>query len=390
MHIKKMALYNFRNFKQVDELLLAGGNLLIAAAPNATGKTNFIEAVVMLLRGRSFRAAYGDCVRWGEDEFGVRGQVERGEQEATVAVRYNRTTRKMYVEEDRTPVSPVLFYQHYPLTLFLPEDAFLFTRGPAQRRNFLNRALVSVPAYVSALVQYQRALKQRNANLKTAESFGDVVAWTEVLAEHAQVLWTHRQNIVAYLTTHLPQLYSSLTGEELPVMVKLEATNNTAVELVIVLERAFRHERRYGHTLYGPHRDDVVVSVNNRSVSAALSRGQQRSLIIAMKLAAHRYISKAINETPLFVADELLSELDEQRQETLLANLPTGTQVMLTATEVPASVRKRSDTYFLDLRSILDQAEDPSMPRGAEKVTVLEPEAEVVDAIVGLERVGVR
>ncbi|MAF80933.1 hypothetical protein CL628_02870 [bacterium] len=359
MYLEKLALHNFRNFTHVEQIVLPKSGLLIAAAPNATGKTNFLESIVMLLRGKSFRAGHAECVQWGEDGFVVRGVVHRQAGTLTTAVHYHQPTQKVRIEEGGEPVSPVMFYQHYPMVTFLPEDTFLFTRGPAVRRNFLNRALVSVPAYVSALVQYQRSLKQRNANLKTAASFADLAAWTDVLVEHAESLWQHRRSLATFISTHLPELYQRITGEELLLVIELVTSTESAGELAENLANSFPHESRYGYTLQGPHRDDLTVTVDDRPVADFLSQGQQRSLVIALKLCAHSYIKKTINETPLFIADELLSELDEQRQEILLANLPTATQTILTTTSVPAIVKKRADAHLLDLRSILAAAEEP-------------------------------
>ncbi|MCH8748634.1 hypothetical protein IH781_02690, partial [Patescibacteria group bacterium] len=165
MNITSLTLHNFRNFWQSPEIDLPRGALLVAAAPNATGKTNFLESLVVLLRGKSWRGATEDCVRWGQESFTVRGEVEHGGIKSQLAVRYHRPTKKLRIEEDGSPASPITFFSHYPFILFLPEDSFLFAGGPALRRNFLNQTLVCSPAYVSALVQYQRALRQRNAAL---------------------------------------------------------------------------------------------------------------------------------------------------------------------------------------------------------------------------------
>ena len=374
MYLEKLALHNFRNFAEVDEIVLPQNGLLIAAATNATGKTNFLEAVTMLLRGKSFRASHAECVRWGEDGFTVRGAVHREDSAVVTSVQYHQPTRKVRIEEQGEPVSPVVFYQHYPMILFLPEDTFLFTRGPAIRRNFLNRSLISVPAYVSALVQYQRSLKQRNASLKAAREVGDLSAWTSVMVEHAEVLWRHRRSLTTFIATHLAETYQRITGEELPVAVELTASADTAEGLTESLEKGFAHERRYGYTLQGPHRDDLAITTEGRSVGTVLSQGQQRSLVIALKLCAHNYMKKAIDETPIIMADELLSELDEERQETLLANLPTTAQVIVTTTAVPRTVQARSDVHMLDLRSILKTAE-----------TNAEPEAMTVTAAQAVE-----
>lgn len=353
MYITQLAISNFRNLTDVSELVLAPRGLLIAAAPNATGKTNFLESVVMLLRGKSFRASHAECIGWGGDSFIVRGEVHTNNQDVSVAVRYHEPTKRLRVEESGIPASPVTFYQHYPLVLFLPEDTFLFTRGPAQRRNFLNRSLVSTPAYVSALVQYQRSLRQRNANVRSAKAYEDVAAWTDVLVEHADTLWTHRHSLIDFMATHLAELYTSITAEELKLTVTLSTSCDSSSQLRETLREHFEQERRHGYTMFGPHRDDITVMIGDRPVGVSLSQGQQRSLVIALKLAVHRYITQTTGEVPLLVCDELLSELDSKRQEILLAHLPTTAQIIIATTEVPSSVQGRTDAHFLDLSSII-------------------------------------
>ncbi len=351
MNITKLALYNFRNFTQVDEIGLPSDALLIAAAPNATGKTNFLEALVVLLRGKSFRATHKECLQWTQESFVVRGTIQHTTKETELAVQYHEPSRKLRVEEDGVPASPVTFYSQYPLILFLPEDTFIFARGPAARRNFLNRTLISRPHYVAALVQYHRVLKQRNVSLKGARHYSDIAAWTELLIEHGQVLSRHRQEFVSYITTHLNDIYQQLSGERLEFGVAL-GSGEEDESLATLLERSFDHERRYGYTLAGPHRDDLSVTVDNRPVAAVLSQGQTRSLVIALKIASWRYIYSVTQEKPIILLDEVLSELDPERQTALLRHLPPA-QIIVTATEIPESVQEQDNVHLLDLGLIL-------------------------------------
>lgn len=351
MNISQLGLYNFRNFTQVDEILLPPDALLIAAAPNATGKTNFLEALVVLLRGKSFRVLHAECVQWGQDSFTVRGAVRRGEADTELAVQYHTPSRRLRVEENGVPASPVTFYSNYPMILFLPEDTFIFSRGPAARRNFLNRILVSRSHYVAALVQYQRALKQRNVALKRASEYKDIAVWTDMLVEQGRAVWQHRLEFIAYVTTHLNDLYQQLSGETAEFSVTLQQSGDSD-SLAAALERRFAEERRAGYTLAGPHRDDLVVTMNGRSVDSTLSRGQLRSLTIALKIASWRYIYSVTNEKPIILLDEVLSELDGERQAALLSHLPEA-QIIMTCTAIPVGMQTERDVHLLDLRSIL-------------------------------------
>lgn len=352
MDIKWLSLTNFRNLKSGGEIELPSGGLLVAAAPNAVGKTNFLESVTVLLRGKSFRARIDECVGWGKDSFIVQGEIERGGEKSSVAVRYYHPLRKMRIEEDGVPASVVAFYSHYPFVLFLPEDTFLLSRGPAQRRNFLNHVLVCHPHYVAALVQYHRALRQRNASLKKAKSFNDVQAWTEILAEQAATVWQHRGNFISFINSRLSDMYGRLSGEKYLFEVEMAYGASATTGFMNELEKSFSHERSFGYTMYGPHRDDMVITTGGREAQAVLSRGQVRSLVIALKVLAHSYMGQITKEEPLLLLDDVLSELDNRRREALLENLPE-TQTLLTCTTVPRVLRARDDVYLLDLRSVI-------------------------------------
>lgn len=370
MYIKHLALTNFRNFVDVEEITFPEKAFLVAAAPNATGKTNFLEAIAMILRGKSFRASAEECIRWGEESYVLRGEVVSNNGPARLAVRYHRPTRKMRIEENGAPASPVTFFARYPYVLFLPDDTNLITGGPAHRRNFLNHVLVSVPSYLPTLVQYHRALKQRNALLKQATTASDVAAWTEVLLEHSRPLWHQRESFAQFVNAQLGDIYQSLTGEQLPLKTTL-VTSATPEAYPAKLQQSFSYEQRLGFTLHGPHRDDIEITTQGRTLRAALSRGQLRSVVVALKIAAYRFIYKTTNEQPLLLLDEVLSELDTTRQAMLLQNLP-ATQILLTCTSVPEILRQRDNVHLLDLRSILEPANSPptSPPVATERVAV--------------------
>ncbi|MEX1112258.1 MAG: DNA replication and repair protein RecF [Candidatus Andersenbacteria bacterium] len=352
MKIRELTIHNFRNILKSQTIEFPEANLLIAAAPNATGKTNFLEALIVLLRGKSFRASHEECVGWGEEYFLVKGLIDRDGGQKTLAVQYHAPTKKLRIEEDGQPVSPVTFYSHYPVILFLPEDTFIFYRGPAARRNLLNTTLVSSPQYLSAIVQYQRALRQRNSALKAAGKREDVSVWSDVLVGYAQDVWVGRQALVQYMNTHINELYNSLFNEQYDFTIELITGAPEPQQYQNLLQESWEYERRYKYTLYGPHRDDIRIMANGREVSSVLSRGQMRSLVIALKVAAFGYVRQTLNTTPILLFDEVLSELDEVRQKNLLKHLPDA-QILLTCTAVPEGVKQQEGAYMLDLHTIV-------------------------------------
>jgi DNA replication and repair protein RecF len=363
MDLVRINLTNFRNFSPKTEIELPRAGLLVAAAPNAVGKTNFLESIMVLLRGKTWRARIQECVKWGEDSFLLEGEIERQQDnDSRVAIRYHKPSHKIRIEEDGLPASVVAFYAHYPFVMFVPEDTFLLSRGPAQRRNFINHVLVCQPNYVSALVQYHRVLRQRNEALKRARSAADVSTWTDLLVEHATSVWRHRDNLVTYWNDKINEIYHSLSGEEKEFSISLAFGTRDRERLVDELNRAFRLEHRYGYTLYGPHRDDLVVLTKQKRVATALSGGQMKSLVVALKILSHRYVRQVTKEEPLLLLDDVFSELDEKRQVTLVENLP-NTQTIITCTTLPEALRRREGVYLLDLQSIIQE-------KGREKKSV--------------------
>lgn len=361
MKLTSISFRNFRNLRDAQVVDVPSEPLLVAVAPNATGKTNFLEAIAMLLRGKSFRGSHEECVTWGADFFLVQGQVEGREGMATVAVQYHVPSRKLRIEQDTHPISPVVFYANYPYVMFVPEDTFLLHRGPALRRNFLNNSLAASTAYLSGLVQYQRALRQRNTALKDAHSPADVAAWTSVLSEHAAVIWDHREALVRYLAAQLPPMITKLLAIDDPLTLRLTRGVPNGKNLSEALEDVWAQEQRYKYTLLGPHRDDLEVFVAGRPARAVLSRGQIRSLVTALKIVVYQFIKQTSAVTPLLLLDEVLSELDSERQRQLFEILP-NTQTLLTCTDIPAEIKRRSDVYLLDLKQLTGKSSDNVAP----------------------------
>lgn len=375
MKLLSLSFRNFRNLRDADVVDIPDVPLLVASAPNATGKTNFLEAVAVLLRGKSFRASHEECVAWGKDLFLVQGEVEGRDGKAALAVQYHTPSRKLRIEQNTEPISPVLFYANYPIVLFLPDDTFLLHRGPAVRRNFINSALATSTSYLSGLVQYQRSLRQRNTALKNARSPDDVAAWTSIVAEHAKTVWAGRESFFTYLVAQLPAVLDAFSplGDEIEIRFNKGAPND--IDLAQALSDAWPQEERYKYTLYGPHRDDFDIYINGRPARAVLSRGQIRSLVISMKVVTYQFIKQTSGMVPLLLLDEVLSELDEGRQHVLFELLPS-TQTFLTCTEMPAEVKKRSDVYMLDLQQLVGPAPAKDTSR-----VVVEEEREAVGAV---------
>lgn len=382
MYISRLSLYSFRNFAAVEEIELAPQGILAAVAPNATGKTNFLESIVVLLRGKSFRARLEECVKWGEDEFTLRATIQEGETVRHLAAAYSKVAHVLRLEEGGEPVSPVALYSAYPAVLFLPDDATVFYRGPGVRRNFLNQTLIHFPGYLAALVQYQRALRQRNSALKTARTPEDVATWSDLLVEYARVLWQQRMMVVDFFQSHLTDMYEAVSGERLALTVRFIPGAHTVDEFASILREAWTYEHKYAYTLHGPHRDDLTIEDSQgRAIQAILSRGQMGGLIAALKILVWRFMKQATGVEPLLLLDDVLSELDDGRQRRLLAALPAA-QIILTCTDLPAALTEAAPVHVLDLRAILAAPTQATQEMKKQTVPVaVQPETEAAVAV---------
>lgn len=372
MKIATLTLQNFRNFREVEEVRFSPTGLLVVATPNAVGKTNFLESIYFLLRGKSFRAQTVECVQWGADFFSIRATVSTQAGAATLAATYDKGKKVLALQENGVPTSLTTFYSHYPFILFLPEDTFMFARGPAARRNFLNTTLAALPHYFSALVQYHRVLRQRNAALKNARVATDIEVWDQLLVEYAELLWDQRRLFVQFMSTHLPRVYKEIGGSSEVVEIRFIPGAADVKDFRTILAQSFAQESRYKHTLYGAHRDDFAIWQDGHQVQTALSRGQTRLLTIALKIVAYQYIKQITKEEPLLLLDEVLSELDDATQHALLNHLPK-TQTLLTCTKLPRELRDHVGAHMIDLRALLQPTPSPVVQRS---VVVQEPAVE--------------
>ncbi|PIT98412.1 MAG: hypothetical protein COT71_00780 [Candidatus Andersenbacteria bacterium CG10_big_fil_rev_8_21_14_0_10_54_11] len=352
MRLERLGLSHFRNLGGESEFELPPQGLLAAVAPNAAGKTNFLESIAVLLRGKSFRAPLAACVAWGQPGFMVWGDVT-GSETSRVAVRYQADGGKLRIEEEGEVVSLLPFYARYPYVLFVPEDTFLFSRGPAGRRSFLNQMLVAHTSYLAALVQYYRVLRQRNQALKSARSAEAVGVWTELLAEHAAEVWRFRRGAVQFFAGRTEALYQELTGERRELSVRWQPGAQAPEAFTDELDRQFSASVRAGHTLTGPHRDDFIILTDGRPVAAVLSRGQLRGLALALKVLTYQYLVQVCKREPLVLLDDALSELDETRGAALLNHLPAAAQIFLTCTRLPRALARADSVFALDLRRLI-------------------------------------
>jgi DNA replication and repair protein RecF len=354
--VRTLRLSDFRNYEQLELELGPGVNFF--TGPNGSGKTSILEAVSFLAVARSLRGANdGEVIRWGAKSFGVSGDIVSDDAERTSTLRYERGGRKeVTLDGERAAVLSDLV-GILRVAWFCPEDTWLTKGGPAERRKLLDMTLCQLDhAYLSALSNYRRALRQRNEALLSwapdDESERLVDVWTERLVEYGSRVVAGRAALMPRLSGAVSRFHERIAGdEEIGLRYKCttsrEDADGAAVEMAdedtarisfaAALERVASDERRRGFTLVGPHRDDLEVRLGGRTLRTFGSQGQHRTAAIALKLGEAEVLDSD-GRGVVVLLDDIMSELDDRRASSLVELVSGLGQALLTSTRPSAAV----------------------------------------------------
>lgn len=329
----------FRNHRTLSWSPSPKLNLLSGA--NAQGKTNLLEALGFLLTGRSFRTSrLGELPTWGAERAAVGGELHRADGSRTVRRSIERLmTGAWQGSGDDCPWARAVAFGW--------ADLEILTGGPLARRNFLDGFATRLyPSHRPALIRYRQILARRNRLLQEGRFAADVDGrlgpWDEQLALVGMELIDRRRRAVASLQTEIARIYPALAGGHPKVEIAYRASLGQATEpsaFVAALARARRAELARGQTLVGPHRDDLAIELDGMDVRAFGSRGQQRLLALALRLAEVLPITEAAGTSPVLLLDDALSELDSRVCDNVLREIDHAEQVFLTSPEPLASGR---------------------------------------------------
>jgi DNA replication and repair protein RecF len=339
VHLTKLRLYNYRNIGETEIYPSVGTNLF--SGRNGQGKTNLLESIYLLGYGKSFRTANPkDCIQHGRMEGCVEGCIENGDLRRDLKVTITREEKKLYLLGKPVPLDEFVGNLH--LLAFTHEHLRVVRGGPADRRAFLDRAMVTLyPGHVTQLAVYGRSLKQRNRILSEArEGRGrinnDLIdSWDEALAKAGARILRNRFRYAEQMKQDLPQ---GLFGTEMLKMHYVSTIMTEEFEAASI-EQTFRerllnsrpNDLRTGFTSVGPHRDDLKLYVNGKSLVDFGSAGQQRSSLLALYFSQMEIHRKVHGYYPIFLVDDAEAELDEQRLHIFLSHLSQRTQVFLTS-----------------------------------------------------------
>ncbi len=337
MYIKKIFLNNFRNLKKLEFQPSEHFNVLWGE--NAQGKTNILEGIYLLSHLKSFRGSpVHELIRW--DASISRLFCEVGLEEIQTTIELTLQGQQKSARVNNKTISRVSdFFGALVTILFSPEEAGI-TRGyPVGRRALLDRAIFFTdPSFLDRARLYQRCLQQRNRLLKDKACAALLLPWTEELIETGCHLRRDRLEYLRVLAPRVRYIYRQITAdrEQADLFYSVPADSMDSLRKVFrqELSQAALQEQRLGRTLVGPHRDDLIFSVNGHLLRLYGSQGQQRSVLLAFKTAQILDLEQRFGFSPILLLDDMAGELDQQRQEFFFDFLRARQgQVFITATD---------------------------------------------------------
>lgn len=344
MILDNIQIHMFRNIKSAAVEFSNRFNIFYG--DNGHGKTNFLEAIFYLGTVKSFRNAKNkDMIAWNQQAATLKSSIKDNGVQHNLFISFNNHGRQIKVDEKN--VNKLTDYCNtLALVAFSPDELGMISGAPEQRRRYLDKAIYcSNPEYLNIYYDYFRALKQRNQLLKQ-HSYAGLEAWTDQLATAGARLITERHKYVETLTELVFKYYKKISGSDEEVRLCYHANSLSDLkdpvhvrnQLCSVLVQSSRLDRERGMTHRGPHRDDLEFVLNGRPIREHGSQGQQKSFVIAMKMAEIEYLEKTRGKSPILLLDDVTAELDSNRTMHLLKFMANkNMQVFMTTTD-PAAV----------------------------------------------------
>jgi DNA replication and repair protein RecF len=341
MKLIKLKLGSFRNLKNLE--LAPGQKFNVFYGNNGQGKTNLLESIYLLATMKSFKQAKNaELIAFGAEFALIKGVVERDRVKREISVLLEKQGKKAKIDA-KLATRLTDFFGNLNVVVFTPEEISMVRGGPELRRRYLDRAVFTCDLdYLAAYHDYAKILKNRNALLKSNESFG-IEVWTEQLIEAALVVIARRQAYLAEIGQLLQQFYSEISGNDESVQIEYRLhgveeklfAEEPRRALATALKNHAAEEKRRGSTAIGPHRDDLYFGLNGRPTRHFASQGQQRCFVLALKMAEIEFIARCFDAPPVLLLDDMTSELDRERNFNLMEFLKKREmQVFITTTSL--------------------------------------------------------
>ena len=334
MRIEQLKLTNFRNYEK--ETITFHPKITFISGLNGQGKTNLLESIVYLSLTRSHRI--------NEEK----QLIKKGEDYARIECIYE-DERKHKMQVTILPKGKTLLLDEIPIqrssefigkinaVIFAPDDLSIFLDSPRERRKIFNQEITKISkTYLVALNNYQKLLKERNAYLKRRE-IDDLYLDTldEQMIKEMKPILQERRKFIQGINQTMSDIYKELANSQDTVYVKYMSCVDKEENLEKFVKQTREKDKETHVTNFGVHREDIIFCINNHNVINYASQGQKRMCLLAFKMALLRYIKQTTNSQAIFLLDDVLSELDKQRQKKLIEMVQKDNQCIITTTEIP-------------------------------------------------------
>lgn len=326
---------NVQHIRTHDSFLLnLSPEVTLITGQNGSGKTSLIEAMYIALQGSSFKGSDNDVLQHDQAWWRIDIQFDDS---TTRTIKFDPsrpTGKKQFVIDGRTMYRLLPKYK-YPVVLFEPDDLRLLHGSPTRRRQFIDRFISQLdPLYGAALRKYDRALKQRNNLLKTPSVTSDeLFVWNVTLSEYGAYIIEQRIHFIEQINQQLDDTYNQIahSTDHVSMHYSHTAIDNIKQKLLAELHAHSERDKILGYTSTGPHRHDVIFRYNASPALSVASRGEVRSIVLALKFLEVEIIERITGQKPVVLLDDVFSELDEKRQ-TALMNNGLGAQLVIATT----------------------------------------------------------
>lgn len=360
MFLQEISLINFRNYNQITTQV--GPYLNIIIGDNAQGKTNLLEAVYLAAIGKSHRSNRDqELVKWSSNFFRIILSINKGSSILKLEINYTLEKRKQYKINGVNKDKLVDLLGNFNAVLFAPEHLMLVKGSPHERRHFLDSEISQTnPVYYYNLQQYIRVLQQRNnflRGIKGSQVKPEMLeVWDHQLIDLGTKIISKRMEVLKKLNPLARLVHRKITDGQENMEINYNSTLGEVVNLssekiserfLELLQQNFKQEVKRGYTLIGPHRDDLILKVNEYDVRLYGSQGQQRTTALALKLAELEFIKAETGQYPVLLLDDVMSELDYSRRMFLLESIQDKIQTFVTATGLEYFPEKYMEKAFL-------------------------------------------
>ena len=334
MYINKIKLQNFRNYNEQEIIL--NKSIYVFYGDNAQGKTNILEAIFLCTFGKSFRTnKEKELIKLGKDNANVIIEYEKKDRDGKISISISDKKQILVNGIKIKKLSELL--GNINIVIFTPDDINILKGGPALRRRFLDMMIGQLkPNYVYILNMYIKTLEQRNNYLRQIkeenkpENLLDI--WDEKLIEYADIIYKYRKEFIDKIKKKINIIHKKITDEKEEINIQYTSNCESKEVYSELLKQRRKLDIIKGFTTKGIHRDDFEIYINNKELSIYGSQGQNRTAILSLKLSELQVIYDEIEEEPILLLDDFMSELDIKRRRNFLNNI-NNTQVIITCAE---------------------------------------------------------